>query len=160
MGTPLPMVWTHQPAIKPTRLPPSSSNTPIRGNLALSQQSARLHHALLPPRINVSSQSAQAGTPAVAPIPRDRAQPLQPSGRHLLRSCRTGALMGVRESITTVWDATVGRWHGSTIICGRHCVGGGLYKGPIEMVPGIPVLDCSVFCARRTKNGKEKIKCE
>jgi hypothetical protein len=27
-------------------------------------------------------------------------------------------------------------------------------------VPRIPVLDCSVFCACRTKNGKEKQKCE
>ena len=41
--------------------------------------------------------------------------------------------MGVRESITTEWGATMGGWHGSTIIRDRHCVGGGLYKGHVEM---------------------------
>jgi hypothetical protein len=46
-------------------------------------------------------------------------------------------LMVVRESITTVWGATMGRWHGSTIIRSRHCVGGGLYEGHIEMYIGM-----------------------
>jgi hypothetical protein len=50
----------------------------------------------------------------------------------------TPALMGVGESIITVWGATMGGWHGRPVIHGRHChcVGGGLYKGHIEMYIG------------------------
>ena len=44
--------------------------------------------------------------------------------------------MGVVESITTEWDATMGGWHDSTVIRGHHCVGGGLYEGHVEMYLG------------------------
>jgi hypothetical protein len=138
----------------PHGTPPPDSPDPLNCRQADAVASVRLQHTNqgrpgpLPTKRPATSRSAPTADWCGRPVRPGRQTRQSPPNRAARRNCRglaadvyrglaaPRALMGVGELIYTVWGATMGGWPSSTVIPGRHCVGGGLYEGHVEMYVG------------------------